>query len=73
MISVGTVPEKLLRPLGGEDFFWLFSLYFGRKMRLLSGGKLFLVNKILWAENVVKGLTQYKFVPTYPVSPLFSY
>ena len=30
-------------------------------MRLLSGGKLFFGQQILLAENVVKGLAQYKF------------
>ena len=46
-------------------FVRLFTLYFRRKIRLLSGEKLFFSQQILLAENVVKGLAQNKFRPAY--------
>ena len=48
-----------------KTFFRLFSLYFRRKMRLLSGGKLIFGQQNLLEENVVKGPAQYKFGPAY--------
>ena len=52
-------------PWAAKTFFTLFSLYFRRKMRLLSRGKLFFGQQILQAENVVKGPAQYKFGSAY--------
>ena len=52
-------------PWAAKTFFWLFSLYFRRKMRLQSGGRLFFGQQILLAENVVKDPAQNKFSPTY--------
>ena len=64
-VNDGTVPEAILRLLGGEAFFRLFTLDFRQKMRLLSDEKLFFGQRILLAENVVKGPGQNNFGPAY--------
>ena len=55
------MPEAIFRPLGGEDFLKVVFALVSTENATPKRWKTFFGQQILLAENVVKGLAQYKF------------